>query len=331
MGNKAGNLAIAGAGIAGAYLFRVLKNEGREAHLFDRERTTRCGLTPCAWGTSRGFIELVGSAGLHAEEYIMRRLDYVLMDDVRIKADLMVFDKPRLVRDLLGDAKVHLTPLPALRYERVIDASGTSRALLPPIKDDIILGCRQYLVKTTEPLENRIKLGGIGYSWCFPLSRDLYHIGCGSLLGDPQRILANLGWLESASPRFEKKILCSCGGKIRLTGPHQSLPFVTDGAREGIWGIGEAIGCVAPLAGDGIVPGMRSVQLLLKSWDKPKEYAEAVLSEFHWMKDERGVIDKLRNAGRAGINEARVLRKNSKRMGMQVGLKEAVALLKNLR
>ncbi len=331
MRNKAVNLAIAGAGIAGAYLFRILKNEGIEAHLFDRGKPTRCGLTPCAWGTSRGFIELVESAGLDAERYIMRRLDHIVMDDVLIKADLMIFDKPRLVKDLLKDARVHLTPLPALRYDRVIDASGTSRAFLPPVDDDIILGCRQHLVKTTEPLENRIRLGGIGYAWCFPLSRNLYHIGCGSLLSDPQRILADLGWLESASPRFEKKILCSCSGKIRLTGPYRSLPFVADASGEGIWGVGEAIGCVAPLAGDGVVPGMRSVQLLLESWDKPKEYEKAVLREFRWMKDERCVIDKLRNEGRAGIREASVLRKNSKRMGMQVGLKEAVALLKNLR
>lgn len=88
---------------------------------------------------------------------------------------------------------------------------------------------------------------------------------------------------------------------------------------------------MAPLAGDGVVPGMRNVQLLLNTWDKPQEYTNAVLGEFRWMKDERGVIDKLIKAEGTGIREARVLRKNSKRMGMQVGLREAVALLKNLR
>lgn len=324
-------LAIAGAGMTGAYLFRVLKNKGCEPHLFDRERATRCGLKPCAWGTSAGFIELVEQAGLDTEKYILRRLDHVWMDDVRIRAELMVFDKPRLVKDLLKDAEIHFTPLPVGRYERVIDATGSSRALLPPIENDIVMGCRQYLVETREPLENRIKLGGIGYAWCFPLSGNLYHIGCGSLLGDAQRILEDLGWLESVSQRYEKKILCGCNGKIRLTGPHQSRPFVTGGLEEGIWGVGEAIGCVAPLAGDGVVPGMRSAQLLLDSWDKPNEYTEAVLEEFSWMKDERGVIDKLRRAESAGLREARVLKRNSKRMGMQVGLREAFALLKNLR
>jgi len=317
--------------MTGAYLYRILKKEGYDADLFDQKRISRCGLKPCAWGTSAGFIELVEQAGLDAEKYILRRLDYVLMDDVRIKAELMVFDKPRLVKDLLDGAEINFTPLQSNRYDRVIDATGASRALLPPIRDDIVMGCRQYLIETREPLENRIKLGGIGYAWCFPLSRDLYHVGCGSLLSDPQRILKDLGWLESSSQRYEKKILCSCSGNIRLTGPFQSQPFVAEGTGEGIWGIGEAIGCVAPLAGDGIVPGMRTVQLLLNNWDKPKEYTNAVLDEFSWMKDERGVIDKLREGKAMGLREAGILRKNSKRMGMQVGIGDAVALLKNLR
>jgi hypothetical protein len=95
--------------------------------------------------------------------------------------------------------------------------------------------------------------------------------------------------------------------------------------------VGEAIGCVAPLAGDGIVPGMKSVQLLMKWWDDPWGYTRAVLKAFDWMKPERAVIDKLRNNRSLGLNDARVLKRNSRRMGMQVGLKEAASLLKRLR
>jgi flavin-dependent dehydrogenase len=324
-------LAIAGAGMTGAYLYRLLKNEGREADLFDRERGGGCSLTPCAWGTSAGFVELVEKAGLDPEKYILRRLDSILIDDVRIEADLMTFDKPRLVRDLLGDAEIRFGPLPVAAYDRVIDATGVSRVLLPSVEDDIILGCCQYLVETEEPLENRIRLGGIGYAWCFPLTRNLYHVGCGSLVSDPELILAGLGWLESASPRHERKIICRCAGDIRLAGPHSSLPFVADGCREGVWGIGEAIGCVAPLAGDGIVPGMRSVQLLLDAWDDPQRYREAVLGEFRWMKDERRVVDRLRKGEGVGVRDANILRRNSKRMGMRVGVREAITLVRNLR
>jgi len=118
---------------------------------------------------------------------------------------------------------------------------------------------------------------------------------------------------------------------LRLTGPHGSLPFCVDGSPSGIWGVGEAIGCVAPLAGDGIVPGMKSVRLLLANWEDPQAYTKAVLKEFDWMARERRVIDKLLTASPLGIKEAWVLRKNSRRMAMQVGLKEAVMFLKALR
>ena len=68
-------------------------------------------------------------------------------------------------------------------YDRVIDATGISRSYLPPIKGDVLLPCIQRRIETGEPLENRIKLGGVGYAWIFPLSRFVYHIGCGSLAG----------------------------------------------------------------------------------------------------------------------------------------------------
>jgi len=324
-------LAIAGAGMTGAYLYRRLKNEGRDADLFDPGSRSACGLTPCAWGTAPGFFDLVERTGLDAGQYILRRFDGVMMDDVAIRADLMTFDKPRLIRDLLQDAEIRRRPVPVEAYDRVVDATGVTRALLPPIAGDLTMGCREYVVETDEPLTNQIRLGSIGYAWRFPLAGNRCHVGCGSLLENPQHILERLGWIGGRDARQPTKIRCGCSGRIRLTGPHQSQPFVADGCRDGIWGIGEAIGCVAPLAGDGIVPGMRSAELLLANWDRPHEYAEAVLAEFAWMEAERAVVDRVRQARRLGIREAGVLRRNAKRMGMQVGLREALALLLNLR
>jgi flavin-dependent dehydrogenase len=324
-------LAIAGAGVTGAYLYRRLKNEGRAAHLFDPGTRSACGLTACAWGTSRDFVGLVERVGLDAEQYILRRFDRIWMDDVAIRADLMTFDKPRLVRDLLRDAEIRPSSVPVDTYDRIIDATGVARALLPPIADDITMGCREYLVEAEEPAENRIRLGGVGYAWRFPLAGGLCHVGCGSLLADPQRILEGLGWIGGGAAQQTTKTRCACSGRIRLTGPHESRPFVADGCRDGIWGVGEAIGCVAPLAGDGVVPGMRSVELLLANWDRPREYTEAVLAEFAWMKEERAVVDRLRKAGHLGIREARVLKRNAKRMGLHVGLRQAVALLLHMR
>ena len=321
-------IAIVGAGATGAYLFSLLMDKGPHVDIFDTQVGTGCGISPCAWGTSRGFTELVKASGLEPEKYILRRFDYVIMDGLRIRADLMTFDKKRLIKDLLKGVKIQYSRPNAGSYDRIVDATGVSRAYLPAIRDDIILSCIQYRIYTESVLENRIRLGGIGFAWCFPLGDNEYHMGCGSLLSDPDAILKELGWIGNGPSK--QRILCACRGTIRLTGPESSTPFVSAGLPNGVWGVGEAIGCVAPLAGDGVVPGMKSVKILMESWDDPGRYTEAILKEFAWMKSERKVIDKLRRNEALDLKDAWVLRKNSRRMGMQVGLKQAALLLKHL-
>jgi len=323
-------IAIAGAGMTGAYAYRLLKSQGLQADVYHRDCRTACGINPCAWGTSRDFFELVRAAGLHPEKYILQATDHVWMEDVRIPGDLMTFDKPALIQDLLQGTTIKKDPLDVTGYDRVIDATGISRSYLPPIQGDVLLPCIQRRIETSEPLENRIKLGGVGYAWIFPLSRYGYHIGCGSLAGDPKAYLASLGWIETRGGNPSKKVLCACSGRVRLTGPLGSQPFVDGDTAQGVWGVGESIGCVAPLAGDGVVPGMKSVQILLQHWDDPEAYTKHILKEFRWMEKERQVIDKLLSKGSLRIKDAWVLKKNSRRMGMQVGLKEALLLLRAL-
>lgn len=323
-------VAIAGAGIVGAYLYRLLLNKGYKADLFDKKNRTKCGLHPCAWGTSRGFSELVHAAGLDPEAYILNRLDYLMMDGVRIRADLKTFNKPRLVKDLLQDAKIEYSEPELTRYHRVIDATGVSRALLPKIDNDIVLQCVQYRVRAGEERKNSVRLGGIGYAWCFPLSNSNYHIGCGTLVSDPHRLMESLGWLGNASSQGITDIVCRCCGRIRLTAPRSSQPFVVGDGRREIWGVGEAIGCVAPLAGDGIVPGMKSALILVENWDDSRGYARAVLEEFAWMENERKVIDKLSHREKLNFRDALVLKRNSRRMGMHIGVRDAVRFVRAL-
>lgn len=323
-------IAIAGAGLTGAYAYNVLRREGFRPDLFERGRPGACGIAPCAWGTSRDFVGLLREVGLTAEKYILTELDHVWMDDVRIRADLMTFDKPALIRDLTEGAEIKRQQIPMEAYDRVIDASGISRAYLPGIQWDMLLPCIQYRVVTEEPLENRIRLGGIGYTWCFPLAGHGYHIGCGSLALDPEEVLRGVGWLEKGA-YAPRKILCSCSGKVRLTGPHAARPFFSKEARTPVWGVGESIGCVAPLAGDGVVPGMKTVRLLMEHWNDPTKYTHSILEEFEWMAKERHVIDRLRAGDELNVKEAWVLKDNSGRMGMHVGLMDAVRLLKSLR
>jgi flavin-dependent dehydrogenase len=323
-------IAIAGAGVAGACLYRLLSKEGHQVDLFDRDPGTRCKIRPCAWGTSRGFPELVKASGLDPERYVTKHFGWVVMDGYRIPADLATINKPALVKDLRRGADIKSDSPGVKEYDRIIDATGVSRAFLPAIQDDVVLPCVQWRIRTDLRLENRIKLGGIGFAWSFPLSRHQYHVGCGSLLSDPNNIIEELGWVRNSTSRGKGKALCACTSLVRLTGPHGSQPFVIDNGTCSVWGVGEAIGCVAPLAGDGIVSGMRSAQILMDYWNDPKGYTKAILKEFQWMKPERHVVDKLRTKRRLGMDDAWVLRKNSRRMGMKVGLREAYALLGHL-
>jgi len=325
------NIAIAGAGIAGAYLYRLLSKSGNRVDIYDVPHETSCGMAPCAWGTSNGFSEIVKASGLDPDKYTLRHVDHLWIDQEKIEVALMTIDKPDLIKDLLQGADIKYSPLEVKKYDRIIDATGLSRKFLPRIIDDILVPCIQYRVQSVEHLENRIKPGGIGYAWCFPLSGNRYHIGCSSLFGDLHRIFKELGWLETTESKSRMKIICGCESRLRLTGPHDSLPFVSDGPTEGIWGIGEAIGCVGPFAGDGIVPAMKSARILMDNWDDPDGYTKEILKEFIWMNDERKVIDKLLKRGQLDIGDAWLLKKNSKRVGMKIGIKQAESLIKRIR
>jgi flavin-dependent dehydrogenase len=320
--------AIAGAGITGAYLYRLLTNQGQDVHIFDIAPETQCGISSCAWGTSRGFEELVAASGLDPQRYILRNFDHFFMDGVKLGAMLMTFDKPKLVRDLLRDGEVKSAFVDTQAYDRVIDATGVDRAFLPPIPDDLILPCVQYRVRTQYPLANRIQLGKIGYAWCFPLSKDTYHIGCGSLAKDPREVMAELGWVRDDFSSDSGHILCECTGSYRVTAPHYAMPFFSASGR--VWGIGEAIGCVGPLAGDGVVPGMRSVQLLLAHWNHPEGYSNAILREFSWTLAERRIIDKLLQTQDLGLGDAWMIKRNARRMGVRVPFRKAATLMTHL-
>ncbi len=323
-------IAIAGAGMTGAYLHRVLRNKGHDVDIFDRPHRTKCGISPCAWGTSKEFTTMVEAVGLNFEDYILSQFDYVMIDEAKVSAELLTFDKPRLLKDFLRGVSVCYDPLKMNSYERVIDATGVSRVYLPRVQEDIILRCAQYRLRMIEPLPNRVRLGGIGYAWCFPLGDKEYHIGCGSLFDEPREILEHLGWLERKSIEAEGRVICKCEGDLRIAAPGYSRPFLWDNREGSIWGVGEAIGCVAPIPGDGIVPGVKSVRILLNNWDDPEGYTKAILKEFSWMDKERQVINKLIGMRPLGFLDAWTMKRNAKRMGMQIGLKEAAVLMKSL-
>jgi hypothetical protein len=313
--------------MVGSYLHRILENSGIPADLYTTNGLrTSCGINPCAWGTSRPFFDLVRSSGLDPYDYVLMRPNKVIFQGIELKGDLLTFNKPKLIGDLQNGSQIIDGPLKGNGYERIVDATGTARAYLPPLKDDLRVPCVQYRVHGADldPSAVYITYGGIGYSWSFPLSENQFHIGGGSLLVDPEAMVHKSGLLDHGG-----KVLCECRGRVRISTPQSAAPFVSVNPSLGceVWGVGEAIGVVAPIAGEGVVHGMRSAKILQQRWDSPEAYSAAILDEFPWMPTERRILEKLMAGESPSIGDWRALMKMGKRMGADLGLKETMSLL----
>ena len=324
-------IAIVGAGVAGSYLYCLLMNKGIHADLFDVEHETACEINPCAWGTNNEFKSLISDALGYYKPYIIKHINVMLMDNIKTGCELYTINKPMLLRHLNNSSVSIIKPdKSALNsYDRIIDATGANRAYLPRIKNDMILQCAQCRVGRTEyEHECAIEYFWIGYFWRFPLGNNAYHLGCGSLTGDPVKKLKSSKWIAEAT----EYLTCDCKSSIRITSPYYSQPFYVKGenGKPDIIGVGEAIGAVAPLAGDGIVSAMKSCQLLMDSWNNPEEYSRKILAEFAWMKKERNVVDKMVNKERLSIIDYRVLVDNAKRMGLKLSIKDSMRLISKL-
>ena len=323
-------IAICGAGLTGSYLYRLLSKSGfDQITLFDRRDShqTRCGINPCAWVTSVGFEELIEEVDLEPEQYILQTFDRITMNKQNVRGVIKIIDKPKLIADLLSGVTVIDSPVKISEFDRIIDATGVIRAYLPEINNDIFASCIQYRIYSEKPYDCSIDISNVGYAWRFPLSDNEYHIGAGSILIPPDQMLSKLGWLKNSNHS------CSCSGKIRFTSPYYSLPFVgtaTDNDHYLVWGVGEAIGCVAPLAGEGIIPGLKSARLMLANWEDAEFYQRAILKEFEWMKKERSVVDKALQGEKIGLFDAQILKNSTKRLSMNLGLFQALRILKNL-
>jgi flavin-dependent dehydrogenase len=296
-------VAIAGAGVSGSYLASCLAKKGVAVDLYDLPHQNACSISPCAWMATREIVPLVRSAGLDPEHYILNRFSSAIFQGREFGVDLMTIDKPALVRDLRGDVPVRYGSFNPDEYDRVIDATGTARAFLPPIADDRLVPCVQYQ-GTTENTRTLPEIHCVygGYAWSFPLGDGRCHVGCLSHAVDPSSLLKDTELLSGMTTG------CGCRSHLRVTSPAGALPFVAGN----IWGIGEAIGCVYPLLGDGIVPALRSVGLILTSWNDPETYRRTVLSAFSSMSAEHKVLTALNGGRRPGLKD--LLGMNSSRL-----------------
>jgi len=283
-------IMIAGAGVAGSYLWRLLVRKGMnpgDIKIVDPGSRTRCGITSCAFAITRQFFPLCREVGLNPEKYILSSPTAAYANKIKfdVKGYLFSIDKPAFIRDLLEGATVD-SSTSDVAIERIIDATGTGRAYIGKYENDILFPCFQRKVEFPQPSELREYSHHVGYSWIIPLEGNYAHVGIGSSTYDTETMKEVVEELAQGA-----KIICSCKGHIRGTG--LILPLV----QENVWAVGEAGGIVEPVSGAGIVPAMESVKLLLEHWDDPEGYEAAIARKYGWFRKTAQLVQEWQDKG----------------------------------
>ena len=285
-------IAIAGAGLAGSYIHRLLRLQGtHRVDIFDIRHRIACGIHPCGYGVDHQFPALARRVGLDPDDYVVHEPDgRGYLENVPIRMTVYMIDKPRLLRDLLGDASIRYERIDRSAYDLVVDATGEARAYAPALGNDLKARVVQWRVRTKNParLEFRPTRRVPGYAWDMPLSPDGMdtHVGGGCLAGvrHPARLLTE--------PAFEnldvERVICACGAFIRISGPD-----FDNTVHENVWAVGEAAGLVGPVTGAGNVYAMQSGLHLVEHLGNAEGYVDALRRDFSALVPEANALRKI--------------------------------------
>ncbi len=264
-------LIIAGAGISGTYFARLMKNEGVKFTLYDVNR--RRGHY-CAWGTPYSLMkEKLDKVCLNIDDYTLCRIKQCYINGVKVKLkNIIVIDKPRLLKDLSRGIRVRYRNISLLKLRKKMVVNATGK----PLGKHYNIITTQRKIKTAKLDENtvyiHINFRKNGYAWAFPLNDEgnLFHLGAGCYRFSPAQLESELYNRYS----FEtKEAYCTCRKEISIFKP--ILPIIV----ENVISIGEATGCVSPLLGEGILSAMETAEWLthsLKHETYPQSYLDRV-------------------------------------------------------
>ncbi|MEM0348979.1 MAG: NAD(P)/FAD-dependent oxidoreductase [Candidatus Caldarchaeum sp.] len=277
-------IAVVGLGVAGSYLLRRLSLE-HEVVGFDRQRRENFKAI-CAWGTSRNQIKkILQKVEIDFDEYLLHLGDNLVLDNGKESSSipllgLCTFDKRRLELDMTKGYKVFYGTTPTLEdlrrdFDLIIDATGVSRTLLPPAPRDKIVPCFQYRVKYhgKMPFEDfyvRIFSSWDGYLWYFPLGDSEAYVGAGHMGGN------HVAEVNTFINRYGGSPVEKMGKSVRIAPPELMTPFF-DGK---VVGVGESIGTVFPLLGEGILPSLECAEILAETLENREAYRRKVLETF---------------------------------------------------
>jgi flavin-dependent dehydrogenase len=343
------NIAIAGAGVAGSYLGHLLQQRGHNVRIFESSDKEK-HWPVCAWGASRNVLtKFSDKAGLNFDDYIFhvgKTLRMELPNDRREYLDLkglVTYNKQKWEEDLLEGITINYgvkcSPgsFPLDEYDYVLDCTGLHRTLLPKSKQDFLIPAYEYLVENVHDEEEDFYVigykGARGYFWYFPLDHNRGYIGA----GDIDRKYYGIAEFFSQQPAV--KIVKKIGRPIRLSPPKRMEPFYQDN----VIGVGESIGCVFPMLGEGIIPSLLCCDIFLEVFDKSesrfdfKQYRKKVLSKFDYYDNVYRIVRLKMNGTLSTIRHVNLLmsmyrnmKKEEQRFGFEISFDKMNRLLNAL-
>ena len=279
-------IAVCGIGVAGSYLISRLKDL-HEVVGFERMSEDKHD-SICAWGTTKSkMTELCKKSGIDFNNYVIHdgKNMHIEMNnnekfDIKLHG-LCTYDKIQLIKDFVKGCKINYGTAPKLEelekeFDLIVDCTGFHRVYLPRLEEDFFLPTYEYKVeyKDKVPYDDflvRPFAKMTGYFWYFPLGEKFAHIGAGDY--KKNHIKATDEFLKKHKCEIIKKV----GRPVRISPPKNSEPF-TDGRKT--VGVGESIGTVYPLLGEGIIPSTWCAELFIKHINDFNVYRKEVLKKF---------------------------------------------------
>ena len=330
-----------GMGVAGSYLMARLKDTEHEVTGYERQSKERHD-SICAWGTIKPVLEeFCKKVGFDFSNYLIhdgKSMHVKMNNDVKFDIGLhglCTYNKLGLIQDFIKDSNVIYGTSPTLqeleeKYDIIVDCTGFHRVYLPKLTEDFFLPTYEYKVE----YENGVPYddfyiepfpGMSGYFWYFPLGKKWAHIGAGDYRKN--HIKATDDFLK----KHGGKVIQTKGRPIRLATPDRCKPYYSGK----VVGVGESIGTVYALLGEGIIPSMQCAEIFLENMHDFKAYEKAV--EKHYK-----VYAKVFNFVRAKIHKDfnffkslpdflsifRYMKKHEDRFGMDIKMADLMKVAK---
>ena len=293
---------VAGLGVAGSYLLRRLNQEGFDSLGFDPKRPDY--YIPCGYATNLDRIKTFASrAGLDLEEYSTVRSNSVTFSGNEFGPvefsgrGIGTFDKNRFERDLIAGVPTRMAAFRKAEDGSVtIDATGVSRQILGKVENDHLMYAREIISGKADHRDFYFHFfeKGTGYYWEFPIAGG-YHIGAGALTLDMVDEA-----LRSVQPGF------TVGRKIRMK------PLLENMSRGNVIGVGESIGLVSPITGEGIMPALESAEILIQIMKKQDDldmikmdYRKQIMKAYGYYEQLYDLVSAIQNGRTLGFSALR--------------------------